>query len=232
MEWGPCGRLGPPGLEEPHEARRSVASLWTSTATPNCRKDGKHAGDTPCTAGGAVARDEIVVAGKRENTGRLPPGWPTVGQGHHRHGCKSGGCYRMGPERGEESGHRECRPGGRDTPRPYPDRRTSEVGGALTAIAWKAAQVGPNAKTKTKTKPNPKAEPIPSTETTADTAAENHIGAERVEVSSANTDQTMGDGLTTKPKEPGQPSPSHNYRLQDGRQTPNSEERRECATPQ
>jgi hypothetical protein len=69
------------------------------------------------------------------------------------------------------------------------------------AAAWKAAQVSANAKTKTK--PNPKAETSTSTETSADTDAENHIGADRGDTRRADTEQAMGDGLTTKPKEAG-----------------------------
>jgi len=69
-----------------------------------------------------VARDEIVVGGKREKAGCVSPGRLTVGRGHHGHGRKSSGCYRTGPERGEESGHQGCRPGGLDTRRSDADR--------------------------------------------------------------------------------------------------------------
>jgi len=62
------------GLEEPHGVRGSAACPRTSTATPNHRKDGKHAGDAHCTSGGAVVSDEIEVGGKREKPGRVPPG--------------------------------------------------------------------------------------------------------------------------------------------------------------
>ena len=70
------------------------------------------------------------------------------------------------------------------------------------------------------------------TETSADTDAENHIGAERGDVSSTDTDQMMGDGPTTQPKDAGQPSPGPNDRLEHGRQTATPKERRECATHQ
>jgi hypothetical protein len=42
----------------------------------------------------------------------------------------------------------------------------------------------------------------------------------------------MGDGPTTKPKQAGQPRPSTDDRFEHGRQTPNPQERRNCATPQ
>ena len=45
---------------------------WHSYTEPS--QNGKHAGDTHCTAGGAVARDEIMVGGHRETMGRAPPG--------------------------------------------------------------------------------------------------------------------------------------------------------------
>jgi hypothetical protein len=64
------------------------------------------------------------------------------------------------------------------------------------------------------------------------TGAKGHIDGDRGDGTSADNDQKIRDGLTTKPKEPGQPSPSPHTRLEHGRQTPNLEERRECATPQ
>jgi len=93
------------------------------------------------------------------------------------------------------------RPGGLDTRRPDPDRWTRERRGAPTAAAWEAAQVSANAKTKTK--PSPNAETSTSTKTSADTDPENQIGVEWGEVSTADTQQTMRDGPTTKPKEAG-----------------------------
>jgi len=40
----------------------------------NRRKDATHAGVAPCTAGGAVARDEIVVGGNIDNAGHVQLG--------------------------------------------------------------------------------------------------------------------------------------------------------------
>jgi len=119
--------------------RVSAASRRTTTVTPNRYKDGHHAGDAHYTAGGAVARDGIVVGGKREHSGLVPPGRHHVGRWHQRYGCESVGCYRTGPERGAETGHRDCQPRGLDTRSPNPDRQTREAGGAPTAAAWKAA---------------------------------------------------------------------------------------------
>jgi hypothetical protein len=99
-----------------------------------------------------------------------------------------------------------------------------------TAAAWKAAQINANAETKTG--PNPKAETSTRTETSADTDAKNHNGAKRGNVRSADTDQMMGDGPTTKPNDAGQPSPGPDKTLEHGRQTPNPKENREYATPQ
>ena len=68
--------------------------------------------------------------------------------------------------------------------------------------------------------------------TCTDTDAESRMNGERGNDISADTDQTMGDCLTTKPNEAGQPSPSPDDKLVHGRQTPNSQERRQCVTPQ
>jgi len=144
-----------------------------------------------------------------------------VAQGHHGHGQESGGYIRAGPERGEESGHRGCWPGGLDTCRPDAARGTEEAGGAPTAAAWRASQISANAKTK------PKVEPSTGTftETSTDTDAESHVDAECGNIIGTYTDQTMGDCPTTNPEETRQPSPSPENRLDHGRQTPNREER-------
>jgi len=80
----------------------------------------------------------------------------------------------------------------------------------------KAAQINANAETKTK--PNPKAEPSTSTKTNPDTDAdtddESCISPNSGDYMSADTDQTIGDSPTTKPKEIGQPSPSPGNRLE------------------
>jgi hypothetical protein len=60
-----------------------------------------------------------------------------------------------------------------------------------------------SANAETKTKPNPKTDTSTSTETSADTDAKNHIGAESGDFCSADTDHTIGEGPTTKPKEAG-----------------------------
>jgi len=74
MERNENGKRRRSEVEKPHGARGSAASLRTSTATPNHRENGNHAGDAHCTAGGAVVRDEIVVGGKREKAGLVSPG--------------------------------------------------------------------------------------------------------------------------------------------------------------
>jgi len=105
------------------------------------------------------------------------------------------------------------------------------------AAAWKAPQINGDAETKTETKTKIEHKPIPnaepstsastSTETSADTDAERRIGAKRAgDISvDTDTDQTMGDGPTTKPKEAGKRKPSTNDRLEHGRQMPNPQER-------
>jgi len=228
--WCPVGHLGHWRLDEPHWVRGSAGGPQTRTAKPNCCTDGHLAWDAHWTGGGAEARDEIVVGGKGENAGCIPPGWPTVGQGHHRHGCTSGGWYRMGSDRGQDSEHQGCWPGGVDTCRPGPGRWTREGGGAPTAAASKAAEIIANARTKIK--PNPQAESSTSTGTRAGTNTNHLIGAERGDVISADTAQTMGDGHTTKLKDAVQPSPNPDDRLEHSRHTPNAMERRECSTPQ
>jgi hypothetical protein len=104
------------------------------------------------------------------------------------------------------------------------------------AVTWKAAQINADTKTKTQTKPKPmpKDEPSTSNETSTDTASESHIGAKTGNDISADTDtdQTRGDSPSTKPKAAGQQRPSTDDRLEHGRQTPNPQERRGCATPQ
>jgi hypothetical protein len=89
------------------------------------------------------------------------------------------------------------------------------------------AQINANAnaknktETKTKLRPNPKAEPSTHTGTYIETNTNSHIGGEWGADISTDTDQTMGESPTTKPKDAGQPSPSPNDRLKHGRQTPN-----------
>jgi len=147
-----------------------------------------------------------------------------VGQGHHGHGGKSGGCNRTRPERGKEIGHRGCRSGCLDTRRLDADRGTEEAGGAQTAAAGKAAQI--------KAKTKPKAEPSTNTNTNTNANSKSRIDVERGDDISADTDPTMCDIPTVKPIEAGQPSPRPDNRVEHGRQTPNSKEKRERATPQ
>jgi len=155
-----------------------------------------------------------------------------VGQRHRGHGPKSRSCYRTGLDREKESGHQGGRPGGLDSCRPDPDSWTEEDRGVPTAAARKAVQINPNAETETK--PNPKAESSTSTSTETDTNthAKSRINAKSRDDIISDNDQTMGDGPTTKPTEASQPSTSPNNSLEHGRQMPNRNERRECATPQ
>jgi len=73
-----------------------------------------------------------------------------------------------------------------------------------------------------KPKPNPSSKPIlaPALSATL-TPAQRHIDAQRAGGTTADTDQTMGDGPTTKPKKAGQPSPSPGNGLEHRRQMPN-----------
>ena len=91
-----------------------------------------------------------------------------------------------------------------------------------------------DSKEKPKSKPKAELSTSTSTKTSADTEAESHLGMKRADDISADTDtdQTMGDGPTTKQKDASQPRPSTDDRLEHGRQMPNPKERQECATPQ
>jgi hypothetical protein len=111
-----------------------------------------------------------------------------------------------------------------------------EARGVLYVAAWTAAQINANAnaetETETKHRPNPKPAHSTGTGTYTDTDAESHIGTKTGDDISALTYQTMGASPTTKPKEAGQPSTSHDDMIEHGRQAPNAKGRQQCATPQ
>jgi len=76
MERNDNGRWdsGSEALEGPHGASDSAGCPQNSTATLNCRKDGKHVGRAISTSGGVVARVEHVAGENRGKVGRVPPG--------------------------------------------------------------------------------------------------------------------------------------------------------------
>jgi hypothetical protein len=82
-----------------------------------------------------------------------------------------------------------------------------------------AAPINANAKTEMAIKPNLKMEysTNPSAQTSAKTNDKSQISAESGCDFSANTDNTIGDGPTTKPTDCTQPRPSPDHTIKDGR---------------